>query len=88
MDQEKSQFSTIQKQERSRKLKGIKTYYSDDMKVAAMVGVEISSGKKTIIFYKMIDDRNYEEVDNIYCEQDNCDYIFDMAEDYVLKKAS
>ena len=85
MDQEMSQSSTTQKQVRSRKIEEVSTFYSNDMKTAATVGVEISSGRKTIIFYRMKDDKNYEEIENLYCEQDNCNYLFDLAEDYVLK---
>jgi len=85
MDQETSQSSTTQKQVRSRKIEEVSTFYSNDMKTAATVGVEISSGRKTIIFYRMKDDKNYEEIENLYCEQDNCNYLFDLAEDYVLK---
>jgi hypothetical protein len=70
---------------RSRKIEEVSTFYSNDMKTAATVGVEISSGRKTIIFYRMKDDKNYEEIENLYCEQDNCNYLFDLAEDYVLK---
>lgn len=65
----------------------VKTFYSSNYKLAALVGKERDSGKNVIYYYAMNDnDRSYEVVNRAYYATHDFSELYKLGEDYVCKR--
>jgi hypothetical protein len=65
----------------------VKTFYSSDYKLAAVIGKDRESGRKAIHFYAINDnDRSYTEVKRTYHSYENYEELTKLGEDYVTKR--